>query len=296
MKVLVTGACGLLGSEICHQLSDKDIIVHAVDNLSRGFDRPSCDCFYNLDLSDPISFNELDDDYDVIYHYAAINGTSNFYERPNDVLRINTLIDLNVFNFANSFDNKPLVVYASSSEIVAGDKNDALDESVDVTIEDITNARWSYRLVKIMSENYLANSNLNYIIFRYFNVYGSRSKPGHFVADQLEKIQKGTFSLIGSNETRSFCHVSDAVDATMYCSSKSLNEIINIGNDCEIKIIDAANIIAQVLGVDAKDIHWEHINGRSGSTQRRLPDINKLRKMYPEYKPMCFKDGMKKSI
>jgi len=296
MKVLVTGASGLLGSELCKQLTQHGFIVHAADDLSRGSVVLNCERFFNIDLTNKESLNKLDDDYDTVYHYAAINGTSNFYERPNDVLKKNTLIDFNVFDFASSLKSRPLVIYASSSEIVVGSKDKKLSESLDVSITDITNPRWSYRLAKITAENYLVNSNLNYLILRYFNVYGRHSKPGHFVYDQVDKVKNGVFSVIGPSETRSFCHVSDAVDATIYCSLNTSFDVINIGNDKEIKISKAANIIAETLGVDTSFIDWDCEEERKGSTRRRCPDITKLKRVYPEYKPMDFKEGIYRSL
>lgn len=299
MKVLVTGASGLLGSELCSQLKQRGLTIHGVDNLSRSSQSTinlSCDRFFNLDLTDVKSFDKIDKDYSIVFHYAAINGTNSFYERPNGVLRNNTLLDFNIIDFANSLRFKPLLVYASSSEVVADSSSNKLKEYVDININDITNPRWSYRLAKISGENYLSNSGLQYLILRYFNVYGSDSRPGHFVADQIEKICNGIFTIIGATETRSFCHVKDAIDASVYCSFNVCNKIINIGNDSETRIEDAANIIARNQGIDPKDADWEYIKSRKGSVKKRLPTISRLRKIYPEYSPMSFEEGIKYSF
>jgi nucleoside-diphosphate-sugar epimerase len=52
MKILVTGASGLLGTEICRQLKQEDDNeVWAIDNHSRSTTIPPCDKFLELDLT-----------------------------------------------------------------------------------------------------------------------------------------------------------------------------------------------------------------------------------------------------
>ena len=211
-KILVTGAGGLLGTEFCRQLKAAGHEIWAIDNQSRSTSMPECDRWIITDLKLPDVFvNVLPTDFDYIYHYGAINGTTNFYERPNEVLVNNFVSDINVFEFAAQCLNLTRLVYASSSEVVSDDPTSPVAENTDITIKNIHNARWSYRLAKVASENFLANSKLSYVMLRYFNVYGENSKKGHFLGDQIDKIKNKVFTVIGSQETRSFCHVSDAI-------------------------------------------------------------------------------------
>jgi len=292
MKILVTGASGLIGEEICQQLTTtQQHEIWAVDNHSRSSIVPACDHWRNLDLTNSAAVASLPTDFDRIYHYAAINGTRNFYERPNHVLRTNTMIDLNVFDLARRCQGLDLLVYASSSEVVSGDPQSPVCENRDVTIHNIHNARWSYRLPKILGENYLANcSDFNWLVLRYFNVYGSHSKEGHFLADQMRRIRQGRFELMGAQETRSFCHVRDAVAASLAVGDVACHEVINIGNDREITVLEAANTLARALG--HADPQWQQSPGMSGSTPQRRPDISRLRELLPNYSPCTFEQGV----
>lgn len=295
MKILVTGASGLLGTEICRQLkSNVNNVVWAVDNHSRSNTIPPCDAWICLDLMDKSSFDNLPRDFDQIYHYAAINGTKNFYERPNQVLTNNFISDIHVFEFAQRCETLTKLVYASSSEIVSDDPVSPTAEHVDIVINNIHNARWSYRLAKITSENYLANSRLPWVALRYFNIYGTDSKAGHFIADQMTKIDQGKFEVTGSNETRSFCYIEDAVAATIHCANTALRKVINIGNDMEITIPDAADTIARAMGHESAK--WTLSPGLPGSTATRRPDISCLREIMPKYQPRNFAEGMKTII
>lgn len=295
MKILVTGASGLLGTEICRQLkANPDVELWAIDNHSRSSIIPPCDFWIKTDLLANNAFDNIPRDFDYIYHYAAINGTKNFYERPNEVLTNNFIGDVNMFRFAAACNSLKKLVYASSSEIVSDDPVSPTPEHVDILIKNIHNARWSYRLAKITSENYLANSDLPWVICRYFNIYGNDSKAGHFIADQMAKIESGIFEVTGSTETRSFCHVEDGVAATIFCAETVLREVINIGNDAEITIPEAADIIAQCMGHDQAE--WKLLPSQPGSTQTRRPGIAKLRSIMPDYRPRSFAEGMSQII
>ena len=296
MKILVTGASGLLGTEICRQLK-QDVAneVWAVDNHSRSTTVPACDRFLELDLTNGANFEQLPQDFDYIYHYAAINGTKNFYERPNQVMWTNMCTDFNMFEFAMLCrETLKKFVYASSSEVVSDDPETPVKENTDITIKNIHNARWSYRLPKICSENFLANSAIPYVMCRYFNVYGDNSKAGHFLADQIAKIKSGVFEVIGPEETRSFCHVEDAVRATIHMSRAVENELINIGNDREITIMEAAQTIAGAMG--HSNPNWISTPGKVGSTPNRRPDISKLQSVLTDYCPRTFEQGVREIV
>jgi nucleoside-diphosphate-sugar epimerase len=296
-KILITGASGLLGTEFCKQLKDAGHEVWAVDNHSRSTTIPPCDHWVKMDLLNNGAFTgyvELPTDFEYIYHYGAINGTTNFYKMPNKVLTNNFISDINIFEFARKQTNLKRLVYASSSEVVADDPISPVPENADVLIKDIHNARWSYRLAKITSENYLSNSDLPYIMIRYFNVYGENSKQGHFLGDQINKIKNGTFSVIGAQETRSFCHVSDAIRASIYVAENCNRELVNVGNDREISIGEAVKVIATVMG--HPDAQFEQLPSMPGSVANRRPDISKLRSIMPDYTPMSFEEGIRQIL
>ena len=283
-KILITGAAGLLGREFCNQLC-KDNDVTAVDNNQRfpNF-TPQGVTYIKSDLSDYLkqSVNE----FDIIYHMAATNGTKYFYNQPNNVLRNNITLDLNLFKFVES---KPTckLIYASSSEVVAGTSTFPTPEIVDINIDNIHNPRWSYMLPKVLSENYLFNSNIDFLIIRFFNVFSEHSGTGHFVKDIADKIRNKNFEIIGAEETRSFCYVSDAVEAVIKISKES-RQLINVGSDEELKIIDAANIVASALGEN--NITWITKPGLIGSAKSRRPDITQLKRLLPTFSPKTFKE------
>lgn len=283
--ILVTGAAGLIGREVYAQLTAQGNNVVGVDNCQRFPNFMPPGNFVKADLIEYL--NSTINKFDVIYHMAAINGTSNFYKNPNTVLENNVQVDLAVFKFVETNDNSKLV-YASSSEVVAGTASFPTMEEVDVEICNIHNPRWSYRLPKILSENYLVNSKINFVIIRFFNVFSEYSGAGHFVKDVVSKLRNNNFDLTGPNETRSFCYVQDAVDAMIKVEESATRDIVNIGSNEEISISDAAMIIANALKI--KVANWSILESNVGSVLRRQPNIDKLKQYYPEFNPRPFKE------
>lgn len=286
-KILVTGAAGLIGKATFERLIEKGYSVTGVDNLSRPGSTDK-ECLINNDLLD--FYENQKNNFDIIFHFAAINGTDTFYDNPNQVIESNIQLDLATFKFARSNNSK--VIYASSSEVVAGSNTVPTPEEKSISISNIHNPRWSYRLSKILSENYLTNSKQDYLIVRFFNVFGEDSRKGHFLHDIIEKIKNKDYNLIGYNETRSFCYIDDAIDALLSVAFSENQTVINIGNDEEISILDAANVISNSIFNINTD--WILQKGRSGSTVRRCPDITKLKKIFADYNPLLFNEAIEK--
>jgi UDP-glucose 4-epimerase len=283
-KILVTGAGGLVGRELCKQLLAQGHTVIGVDNQwkYKNFS-PECTIFYTKNIYQFIL--EQTNDFDMIYHVAAINGTEYFYSIPNQLITNNMMSDLAMFEYAATNPNCK-IIYTSSSEVVADSPNIPTHEEIDITIKNIHNPRWSYRLCKVLSENYLVNSQLNYVIVRIFNTYSEHSAEGHMLKDLLNKINQGVFELINPDDTRSFCYVEDCVQALIVVSEKATKDIVNIGNDEEITVRQAADIIAESQGF--ANPTWTIIQKHLGSTARRKPDLHKLRHYFPEYQPRKF--------
>ena len=282
-RILVTGAAGLIGRELYSHLKNQGHDVIGIDDYSRYPD-------YSSDVIKSsvyeFVFSKKYNDFDYIYHMAATNGTTNFYDHPNYTLNNNAFSDLDIIKFAEQRKSCKLI-YASSSEVVAGTDVVPTPETVDIKIDNIHNSRWSYRIPKIMAENYLMNSSINHVIIRFFNLFSEHSGPGHFVYDIIDKIKNNNFELVGADETRSFCYVTDAIPAIQTIGENLNSQVINIGSDQEINILNAANIIAERYG---KFPTWKLLPSKEGSVKRRCPDLTKLKSIIPDYKTKSFKE------
>src|SRR5690242_15241091 len=97
-KALVTGGLGFIGFHLTRRLLDEGYEVHAVDNGERGILDAEVEALigsgsrYRLirgDLSAEHALDELPDDYELIFHLAAIVGVGNVARQPYRVLRDN---------------------------------------------------------------------------------------------------------------------------------------------------------------------------------------------------------------
>ena len=303
MKILVTGGTGFLGSYVANHLYDNGHDVTICDNNFRGKidDFVSHLDFIKCDLTDKDEFKKLDTDYDCIYHFAAINGTGYFYEIPHLVLKVNTLININILDWCVE-NNIRKILSTSSSEVYASTKDVKIptDENVQVSVDDIYNPRFSYAGSKIFGEllflNYHTKYNLDVRIVRPHNIYGPRMGFKHVIPQVIERIYKKEepFKIYGYDQSRSFCFIDDAVNAmelvmdTTECSGK----VLNIGSGIETNIKELIRSL-----FDISDYHPEIdlVDAPQGSVDRRCPDISLLSDL-TDYKPLVnLHQGLEKS-
>jgi nucleoside-diphosphate-sugar epimerase len=293
-RVLITGGAGFIGYHLGKALVEEAHEVTLCDNLFRGkMDEDlAALCqrtnvhFLNCDLTEPKATEPLGDGYDYVYHLAAVNGTRYFYEIPHVVLRVNVLALINVLDwFVRARCSKFRL--ASSSEVYAGTARAfgvpiPTPEDVPLVVDDICNPRLSYAGSKIVGELFLLNyaraHGFPFTIVRYHNIYGPRMGHEHVIPQFCTRIlgRENPFRIQGGNETRAFCYVEDAVQASRLVmeSPQCEQEVIHVGNPGEeIAIVDLARRMFSLFGHDPK---LEILPVPEGSVNRRCPDTGKL--------------------
>jgi UDP-glucuronate decarboxylase len=227
------------------------------------------------DLTYPSVFDQLIEKFDEIYLFASIVGVGNVQADPANVIRTNSLIILNTLEWVRQMGCGRLL-FSSSSETYAG--------AVESGLAGIPTAE-SSPAVQMLGEAAVTHYSNSYgfqaVITRYHNVYGPRMGFSHVIPELMERITQGIDPLpvYGMDQTRAFCYVSDAVDASralMRCELDSC-EIVHVGNDREeIRVRDLLDMILRT-----EDSHpaVEELPAPTASIDRRCPDISKLRAM-----------------
>jgi nucleoside-diphosphate-sugar epimerase len=313
-RALITGGAGFIGFALSKSLSEQGYDVTILDNFSRGSEDEEFKGliekdnvhFIKTDLTKHDCMDQIEGEFDYVYHLAMINGTENFYNIPDKVLKVGILGTLNVLDWFVK-QKKGKFLFSSSSETYAGALKLLGDkfpiptpEDVPLVVGDPSNVRWSYGASKILSEVAIhsyakAYGMKNFSIIRYHNIYGPRMGFEHVIPQFIERIVKkeSPFKIFGGQETRTFCYIDDGVEATqIVMESKEANgKTIHIGrDDGEIKIMDLAKELMEVAG---EEVEFDVRPAPEGCVMRRCPDISKLKSLGYESK-VSLEEGLKK--
>jgi UDP-glucose 4-epimerase len=225
---------------------------------------------------------------------AAAVGVKLIMNRPVETLETNVKGTETVLSIANEFKRKVLI--ASTSEvygkIMNGDNAVPLVEEADRLMGATTKRRWAYACSKAFDEflalAYYDEKKLPVVICRLFNTVGPRQtgQYGMVLPSFVQKAIIGKPIIIygDGNQSRSFIHVEDAVNALIQLMelSDSAGQIFNVGTDKEITIKDLAYLVREMAqsSSDIEYISYERAYGLGfEDMQRRMPDISRIREL-----------------
>jgi nucleoside-diphosphate-sugar epimerase len=311
-KVVVTGAAGFIGSFLSERLLQEGYSVIGLDNLFRGKEEnihslknryPQRFNFVRADIARKEEISKgVFEDATAVFHYAAINGTQHFYERPLDVLHVNLNGTLNVIEAATDSRSIEKIVFASSSEVYGEPRLIPTKETEPCVIPDMNNPRHSYSLSKMAGENYLLwaakQRGIHYLILRIFNTYGPRmdtSSYGQVIPEFIRKLYfDPEFTIIGDGrQLRSFCYVQDNIELTLRAFAKVEDEILNVGNSDEITMLELAALMHTLA---EKPFRYRLVQGRAGDILRRSPDISKILSLTGYQPRVPLQEGLRKTV
>ncbi|MBL7863241.1 MAG: NAD-dependent epimerase/dehydratase family protein [Cyclobacteriaceae bacterium] len=284
-RILITGGAGFLGSSLAEGLlkdPTNDIVL--LDNLLTGDLRkiPGNDrCkFVQCDVNDRNALTSVmtNHPFDYVFHYAAVVGVKRTLENPvsvlNDIDGIRNFLDLSAKTGVRR------VFYCSSSEVYGEPVH--LPQNEETTP---LNSRLPYAVVKNLGESYCRSYQrefgLSYTILRFFNTYGPKQSNDFVISKFLRKaLRNEPITIFGKgNQTRTFCFVHDNVDTVIACLTRDqhINDVINIGNDQEMTILELAN---KILAVTQSSSEIQFLPAlKEGDMTRRLPDNTKMREL-----------------
>lgn len=284
-KILVTGGAGNVGSALVRKLiTDNNNFVVVVDNLSTGnieklpeaknvrFVKADCNDF--LQLSQVMYANN----FDYVFHFAAVVGVQRTQENPILVLQDIDGIK-NILSLSKNCNVKH--VYFSSSSEVYGEPVEIPQNEYRTPL----NSRVPYAVVKNVGEcffrSYWQEYQLSYTIFRFFNTYGPNQSTDFVIPRFLAAALKNeNISIYGDgSQTRTFTYVDDTIDTIMTIFNNGLlkNDVINIGSDKLMSVLDLAKTIISISGSKSQIVFLPPL--KEGDMTRRQPDNSKMREI-----------------
>ena len=256
MKILVTGGCGFIGSNLAERLTLENHSVTILDNLETGslknIEGMNVE-FRNIPYS---NLQEAVPNVEVIFHLGLPSSSPMYKMNPR--LVGNTMNDaVEVFQYAK--ENNCKVIYASSSNLYNGNKT-PYRESMKIYVKDYY-AECRYfieRLAKLYNELF----NVRSVGLRFFSVYGLKEAfkgtYANIVTQFLWAIQKNKAPVIygDGSQTRDFINVEDVVESLMLSMHKNFDcEVFNVGTGKEHSFNEVVDKINRLLNKSVKPIY-----------------------------------------
>jgi nucleoside-diphosphate-sugar epimerase len=291
MRALVTGAAGFIGSHLLSGL------------LERGHDAVGWDAF--TDFYDPafkrenarglpveridLAKDRLDlGGVDGVFHLAGQPGVRSFGDVFPVYVRDNVLASERLFAAATAAGARALL--ASSSSIYG-------DAAAYPTPEQTAPRPLSpYGITKLASEHlayaYRHEFELDYVVLRYFTIFGPRQRPDMALARMVDCVVRGIpFVLFGDGtQSRSFTYVDDSVEATILAMEKaSAGSVYNVGGGVELSVLQTIETLAAISG---KRLDFFEAPRREGDATRTAADTSRIRAEIGWEPTISFEEGL----
>ncbi len=302
MRILITGGAGFVGSHIADEMIAAGNEVTVIDDLSTGRysniehleGRERFRLIIDTVLNQPL-MEELIRETDRVFHMASAVGVRLIMEQP--VKTIETIFHGTdaILKFCSRFRKRVLI--PSTSEVYGKGISVPFKEEDDLLTGATDKHRWAYACAKTLDE-FLAlahwkETRLPVVVVRLFNTVGPRQtgQYGMVVPRFVEAAVKGQPIEVHGDGTQSRCfgHVSDVVAALsrLLEAPECFGQVINLGNDEEVTILELANRAIKLTGSESeiRFVPYSEAYGEGfEDMRRRVPSLEKARRLIG-YKP-----------
>lgn len=259
-NILITGAGGSIGSEICRQVSSvKPNIIYLLGRGENSIFKINKDLKMNFpeietkniicDVTNDKRINYIFKKYkiDVVFHAAAHKHVPLMEENPTEAFRVNTLGTYNVAK-ASGENNVERFIYIST------------DKAINPTSLMGTSKRLGEIILQSISNNYKTKFGM----VRFGNVLGSRGSVVPIFKEQIKN--GGPITVTHPEMKRYFMTIPEAVALVLQCGKYSnRGEIFVLDMGKPVKIVDLANDLIRLSGlIPGQDIKIEFTGMRKG--------------------------------
>jgi NAD dependent epimerase/dehydratase len=305
-RILVTGACGFIGSHLTEALLQKNYRVRALafynsfnnwgwlDDISEN---PNLEIVAG-DIRDGSFCRKIVKDVDLIFHLAALIAIPYSYIAPENYIDTNVKGTLNILQAAVEQGNIR-VIQTSTSEVYGTAKYVPIDE------KHPKQPQSPYSASKIGADaiamSYHASFGLPVTVARPFNTYGPRQSARAVIPTIISQIANGAkiIRLGDISPTRDFNFVEDTCKGLIELANceQAVGEEINIGSNTEISVGDTFDLIKSLMKSDVT-IETESIRLRPGKSEvfRLCCDNGRIRELTGYRPDYTLEEGLKNTI
>jgi UDP-glucose 4-epimerase len=293
MRVFITGGAGFIGSHLADHYVSAGHEVSLLDNFSTGSQSNIAHLagtvktidgdIRNIDLID-----QLTKDADLVLHMAAALGVNTILESPLESMSTNITGSEVVLNAAAKYNKR--IIIASTSEIYGKNPKQPLTETDDRVVGAPQKIRWTYSDAKAIEEAMAfalhQEKKLAVTTVRLFNTVGPRQtgRYGMVVPRFVQAALKNEpIAIYGDgNQSRVFCHVTDAVIAiaAIANTTSTIGDVYNVGGTGEVTIKELAEKVIAITGSKSTITYTPYSDAYPAGFEdirRRVPDISKIK-------------------
>ncbi len=304
-KILITGACGFIGSHLSELFVKKGYKVSAFDRYNSTYNlghlknsefKKDINFLFG-DIRDYDSVFKASKGKDIILHLAALVGIPYSYYSPLAYIKTNIEGTYNVLETSKNLNIDQLIV-TSTSETYGSAKSIPIKENHRLI------GQSPYSASKIsadqLSISYWRSFKLPVKIIRPFNTFGPRQSSRAVIPSIItQALDNKNIKLGNLNTTRDFTYVTDICDA--YLKLMKINNFygqpINVGSNKELSIFEMAKKIVKIINPKLKIIVEKRRIRPSQSEVMRLKCDNKLILNKCSWRPKVnFNQGLLKTI
>lgn len=305
-RILVTGGCGFIGSNIVQRLVNEGYKIIVLDDLSSGKKEYINDClvekkceFIEGSITDATLLAKIMPKIDLVIHEAAKPDVRASKKNLFRDFNTNVTGTLHILQ-AMAQNQVEKIVFASSGGTVYGETEKT------PTPENEPFAPIShYGASKAACEQYLSSFsslyNIEVISLRLGNIYGLPSNHG-VMYDFFWKLEKNpsTMEILGDgNQIKSYLYVDDCVDAHMCALQKTLkgHTAFNIASIEGASVNEVAKEVVEAMNLS--NVEFTYTGGKrgwAGDVRKAVVDISKANKLLSWKPKVSLKEGVKSYI
>ncbi len=299
MKILVTGGAGFIGSHIVDKYIEMGHSVIVLDNLYSGLveNINKKAQFVNMNIQDANLLNLFENEkFDIVSHHAAQMDVRLSVKDPTFDANVNILGGINLYE-ACVKTNVKKIIFASSGGTVYG-------EQIEFPAPEThpLNPCSPYGISKMVNEKYLFYYKevygLDYVAFRYGNVFGPRQNPhgeAGVIAIFIDKMLNNEQPIINGDGliTRDYIYIEDVVDANIKALNDNIEGIYNVTTGKETNV----NTIFETLKKNIKiDVEKKHGPAKAGEQRRSCCSYNKINLVSGWDPQISFENGIVNTV